>query len=619
MWTIEKVTTVAGASYSASTSTSRSLQTNGLSTVLNSLSESGSTSMSCDGVNTSYAQAGAYRTTTTGNRYSTIHDSTSGSDGPPTSGDPFTLQTTAYGTGASVASTTTGSTTTTVSAATLTGTGTDRTTAYTTRTASTLVASVTPNQYVPGTYATTTTAAYTAAGRVAVDHYRFASHEQGYQLRLDTSFAGWRELTQFAQPLDETYTPEDPVTDTYSQGLTPTSTFANVVHTALTCPLTSTYETQASSPQHTTELALPLRVLPNHTADSQFLVKGQSSYTAVGASDGTTSYSQSLSGSSMTQARTLAYDTSRTVPTFVYDARGRITGSSAGRSWFQSTQTAEDTVTATSGGDPEQSSHTATTGHDVVGGNTYEYIFDGGVTSASGYSQTSAAALYSATSMLAQATVLEATFDPAVRFGTDGKYDQIQGPGNSVFYPYWSQVWRDLWMPMTYGGGTTTTYQSSSTVYTAYGSYTYSYEIADGPTTSATYSWSESRVSVTTASLVGTSTATGSASFGVQPAQADGSSYSVSRGPGADGAYVVGGTQWNDQPAQLWLGGGIWQCTSYDVTGGSSTTQETITAPVSVRTIAASVVVAARPLPAWGCVTTDPHDPCITVVVIPAE
>ena len=526
---------------------------------------------------------------------------------------------------------------TTLSSTTGTQTNSYVTTTATAATSSGITVSGDSSHYLQGVYSTTTSAAALNAV-VRTRAYVFAFDEDAWLLRLDESFTGMQELSDFASQLSGSYEVPSSTLSTVTVGIPATDTFAALTQGLSANVITDTtvYVFQGSS-SSTTGLATPPQGLPNTTQESDYtpLTSSSDTLTEYSVDPGAmTSSTGKAAGQSASSAATLYAETTASSVTFAFDSRGRITGSSSSTCHAATSTTLSQVYPATTGGDSQRrqgSSSVFSTVNAAVGGESGETTGSGSTT-AYGSTATSAAAAYSATSFLPQGTILEATFDPAVRFGTSGKFDSVDGPGGSVYYPFWSEVWGGLWMPMTYAAGQTTTYQNQSTVTETYADGSYTYVSATGPTISASYSWSGARVSLTTATGSGTSTGSGSTEFAMQPAGEDDASYFVSRGPGVgvytsdsygdtgianNGSdYVVGGTQWADQPAQLWLGSGIWSLTSYDATGGSSTDKITVTDPVSISTLDSSVVVAARPIPSWGCVSANPGDPCLAVFTV---
>lgn len=532
--------------------------------------------------------------------------SSTGSSGPPATGAPYMLATTASGTGGSEQETSTVTATTVVTIPTLTGSGSDRATAVSTSSATTLTTSADSSHLLNDVYGTTASAAYSAGATVGPDHYVFATDERAYLLRLSASFAGLRALTECGVALGSSYRPDDSTSATFFIGLTPTGTFQAVANTlsSQSSAGTAAGTTFSSDTTSAPALSVPLAAVPNGTSASAYTPQGTTSVTFSQDVDlgQVSALTAAGSGNARTSVATLTYPATVTVPTFVSDDRGRITGTTQWTLTLTGSTTALDVGAATSGGDESQTA--------AGSGSTSA----SGATTASGSTGTSSPdVVYSASSFLGQATILEATFDPAVRFGSSGKYSSVTGPGASEFYPWWSQVWHGLWMPITYTGTRTGTYQNTATS----GDSVYSYTTATGPTISASFAWSSGSVSLTTRTGSSDSTASGSVSFVMAAAASDAGSYSTSRGADTDGVYVAGGTQWADQSAQLWLGSGIWQCTSYDSSGGSTTGRSTVTAPVSTSALDSSLVVAARPVPAWACVVAYlPGDPCLAVFTI---
>ena len=525
---------------------------------------------------------------------------------------------------------TTSPTLTTTSAALLsgtstTGTSTAQTTTAVSTTASGLTTSADSLHLLNGIYATTTSASAGNGILTRVGTVIFAFSEDAWLLQLDSSFSGMRELADFARHLGSSYQVPSSTAATVTAGIAPTSTFqsiSNGIAYGTSQGMTSgvSYGSSSSAPA----LKAPPQGVPNTTQESDFTPQGTSETTYQAYSISVTSMTEKATGISGSSLATSAYETTASTATFAFDTRGRITGSTSAAVYSTTSTSGNEVSLVTTGGQSQSISGFSTT---LQNGMSSE----SGLTSEYGSTATSAASAYSATSFLPVGTILEATFDPAVRFGTSGKFDSVDGPGGSVFYPFWSQVWGGLWMPMTYAAGQTTTYQHSATV-TDSGDTGYTYLSATGPTISASYSWSGSQVSMTTATGSGTSTGSGATQFAMQAAGEDDASYFVSRGAGLSvvstdqygdvglvaqgGDYVVGGTQWADQPAQLWLGSGIWGLTSYDATGGSSTGKVTITDPVSISMVESSIVVAARPIPSWQCVTATPGIACLAVFAV---
>ena len=602
--------------------------------ITNSYSTSGESTVSSSFLNTGSVDSSG---SSSGGTTETNGSQTTAGATQSSSGDSVALRTTAAGTGESTASIFTTTFTFQTTVPTLTNTGGGITTIATSATASGITSSQDSSHYLNGVYGTTTSAS--GGGVVRASAYVFAFSEDAWLLRLDESFAGMQELSDFAQHLDSSYEIPTSTLGSTTVGITPTSTFQSMSEGLSATTTAATYVGvsygDSSDSSSTAALATPPQAIPNTTQESDYTSQTTTSQTyeqgvLLGSA---TSTSGSATGQSASSVASSFYNATASVPTFAFDDQGRITGTTSAVSQVLSSTTLAAVYVATTGGDSQtatsfSSAADYTPTNTDFPGNGGGGTTESGSTSAYGATVTSVAPVYSATSFLPQGTILEATFDPAVRFGTDGKYDSVDGPGGTWFYPFWSQVWGGLWMPMTYAQTRTATYQNQISTADPYDP-DYTYLVPTGPTISASYRWSGGLVSMTTGTGSGTATGTGSTQFAMQAAGQDDHSYSTSRGAGLNvsstdqygdagiealgGDYVAGGTQWNDQPAQLWLGSGIWALTSYDTSGGSSTAAVTVTDPVSISMVASSVVVAARPIPSWQCCTASPSDPCLAL------
>jgi hypothetical protein len=336
--------------------------------------------------------------------------------------------------------------------------------------------------------------------------------------------------------------------------------------------------------------------------------------------DGVGTYTVEGYGASTTSAIGFLGQMTCTAPAFAYDASGNITGTmtSMGSCSFQSSVVL--TVAAPWVNNGSGSTTYGYTSVDTLDGATGSYTITS-TSSAAG----AAESLYSMpltspgfVPFMPNATVIEATFAPAYRLGTDGKCDQIIGPDASIYYPWFSQVWNGLQTPMTFAETKSAVAAQTQSTTAGYGYY----ETFPGPLISTLkYSWaSTGRVSVSETisdTVSGTST-TSSTRFTLGSAQENNHSFYETRPEG--GAFAIGGSQWDDNPAIAWLGRGRWGVTLEDGLGGTTAATLTVTDQISIVSAGRGTVLACEPLPAWSLASIQEGDSSIgfgNYVVVP--
>ena len=342
-----------------------------------------------------------------------------------------------------------------------------------------------------------------------------------------------------------------------------------------------------------------------------------------------------LQGRSIAETTVVTLETTVMVPSFGYDERGNITGYQEVTGF----DTYTDTATYVTAGVGFYSS--AAQSYTTRDGDGPPYTLTSTLYTINNYTYagTTNVSCVMFQQIYGNASVMEATLSSAYRFGTNGQYDVLQGPQESCYYPFFSQVWQGLWMPMTYTDEQT---DILVTTFTIAGDNDQTYTLETTTTeTSYTYSWDNThtntlavpgRVWVTTASKTpitveggdpsdpytytteagasdNVASASGTFSFIISAEAAESYSFfTTSFYPGGNqgynspdtyyGDFVIGGKQWASNQEIAILFRGSWGATSVYADG--QTNSETFTVEDYTTTTAGNdVAVWYRALPCW--------------------
>ena len=411
----------------------------------------------------------------------------------------------------------------------------------------------------------------------------------GFYLVVDTlTFTGTAITTTNAT----TYTGLNPsIHPQYDQVPTPLDTWTSSTGSVTTEITWSTEVPTATAPGNTVSSTTTLTTSEVTDESGGFLTRTAFALTSVLTSVGP------QYGASQTYSVGVELVATTSVPTLAYDGDGNITGTqSAASSYFYPT-------TASYSGGGLAPAWTSYTTSPSPGETQTVYT----VTGHNSYTNQAVIPTLAFGSFLGLATVLTPTYAPALRLGTDGKLDGVDGPESSWFYPWFSQVSANLWLPVTDAHARTASFADTTTAADPdTPDETFAVPDPDGSQRTFSYAWENlggewlCLISSTAQSPYDGRTTSGSTQFALQAgASDDASCYSTSQfSPYGGSRFEIAGREWAQNPESAILGSGLWAVTTQDDSGNQTT--ETLTVSNFLHaTVASNAVIVFLPLPAW--------------------